>query len=141
MPRALVGCNVWVSGIAFPNGAPGRVLAAIRRGEIDAVASWELAGEITELLRRPRIRALGITERDLQDVLVLLAPILPDVDVGVELRDPDDAPVVSAALSGATEAIVTGDRDLLDEPELHDWLRARGVEVLSPGAVLAKLAD
>ncbi|HYU59351.1 MAG TPA: putative toxin-antitoxin system toxin component, PIN family [Solirubrobacterales bacterium] len=137
--RVVVDTNVWVSGLAFPDGTPGRVIQAVRQGTVEAVASWELAAEITEVLRRPRIRALGVTEEDEEDALVLLAPALPDVDVEVELRDPDDAPVIAAALAGSAAAIVTGDRGLLDDAELRKWLGARGVELLEPAELLVSL--
>lgn len=138
--RAVLDTNVWVSGLAFPDGAPGRILAAVRRGSVQAVASWDLAAEIAEVLRRPRIQALGVTERDVEDALVLLAPALPDVEVSVSLRDPDDVPVVAAAVAGAAEAIVTGDRDLLDDSELRDWLALRGIAVLDPAEALVRLS-
>lgn len=105
------------------------------------MASWELAAEIAEVLKRPRIRALGVAEQDAEDALVLLAPALPDVEVDVELRDPDDAPVIAAALAGAAEAIVTGDRDLLEVAEVGEWLASRGIEVLSPADLLRRLGS
>ncbi len=80
-----------------------------------------------------------MTEEDEEDALVLLAPALPDVDVEVELRDPDDAPVIAAALAGSAAAIVTGDRGLLDDAELRKWLGARGVELLEPAELLVSL--
>lgn len=128
-----------MSGIAFPDGAPGRVLEALRAGELEAVASWALAEEIVEVLRRPRIQALGVEEADVRDVLVLLAPLLPDVEVNLAIRDVDDTPVVSAAVSGAADAVVTGDKDLRDDPEAIAWLEARGVAVLGPAELLARL--
>jgi uncharacterized protein len=137
--RAVVDTNVWVSGIAFPDGAPGRVLQALRAGEFQAVASWALAEEIVEVLRRPRMQALGIEEADVRDVLVLLAPLLPDVKVNLAIRDPDDTPVVSTAVAGAAEAVVTGDRDLRDDAEVIAWLKARGVAVFGPAELLARL--
>jgi predicted nucleic acid-binding protein len=65
--------------------------------------------------------------------------MLPDVDIEVELRDPEDAPVVAAALAGNADVIVTGDHDLLDDAHLVAWLRERGVAVLSPDALLERL--
>ena len=38
---------------------------------------------------------------------MILGPLLPDVDIEVEIRDPADAPVVAAAVAGRAEAIVT----------------------------------
>jgi predicted nucleic acid-binding protein len=73
-----------------------------------------------------------VTAQDAEDALVLLAPTLPDVEVAVELRDPDDAPVIAAALAGGVAAIVTGDRGLLDDAELREWLGARDIDLLEP---------
>jgi uncharacterized protein len=137
--RVVVDTNVWVSGIIAPDSPPGAVLEAVRRGRIEAVASWDLAAEIIDVLRRPRLRRYAVTERDLEDVLVLLAPLLPAVDVEIEVRDPDDAAVVAAAVAAEADAIVTGDQDLLDDEALIAWLQHRGVEVLSPRTLLAAL--
>jgi uncharacterized protein len=137
--RIVVDTNVWVSGIAFPDGAPGRVLQALRAGRFEAIASWDLAEEIVEVLRRPRIRALGIEEADVKDVLILLAPMLPDVEVGLTIRDPDDAAVVSAAVAGAADAIVSGDKDLHDDETVLAWLAARGIVALTPVQLLAQV--
>ena len=103
------------------------------------MASWELAEEVVEVLRRPRIARYGITEGDVADVLVLMAPLLPGVEANVEIRDPDDAKVVGAALAGRADAIVTGDRDILDDPDLRRWLEHHGVEVLTPAEFLRAL--
>jgi putative PIN family toxin of toxin-antitoxin system len=115
------------------------VLEAVRDGRIDAVASWELAAEIVEVLRRPAIRRYGVTEGDIEAVLAVLGPLLPDVDVAIELRDPDDAPVIAAALAGRAPAIVTGDRDLLDDANVVAWLADRGIAVMTPAEILAAL--
>lgn len=112
----------------------------MRRGDLEPVASWELARELTDVLRRPEIRRYGITEADVDDVLAVLGPLLPDVDIAVEIRDPDDAAVVAAAVAGAAAAIVTGDRDLLDDANLRLWLATRGIEVLTPAEALDRLA-
>src|SRR5438128_465921 len=112
------------------------MLDAIRAGKIEAIASWQLAEEIAEVLRRPRLRRYGIEEADVRDVLFLLARSLPSVEMTIQVRDPD-APVVEAAVAGRAEAIVTGDKDLLSDQDLRTWLAERGVQVLTPAALLA----
>jgi len=116
------------------------VLDAVRRGDLEPIVSWELARELTDVLRRPEIRRYGITEADVDDVIAVLGPALPDVDIAVEIRDPDDAAVVAAAVAGAAAAIVTGDRDLLDDAHLRSWLATRGIQVLTPAEALDRLA-
>ena len=138
--RAVVDTNVWVSGLIAPEGAPRQVIEALRTGRIECVVSWALAEEIVDVLRRPRLHRLGVTEDDVQAVLTILGPLLPDVDVDVPIRDPNDARVVSAALAGRADAIITGDQDLIDDEALVTWLRERGVAVLSPATALAALS-
>ena len=62
--RAVIDSNVWVSGLIVPTGVCGRVLDAVRLGHIEAVASWALAEEIVEVLRRSRIRRYGVTKAE-----------------------------------------------------------------------------
>ena len=123
----------------LPDSQPGRVLEAVRRGAVTPVASWALASEIAEVLRRPRIRRYGIDERDIEDTLLILAPFLPTVEVETPVRDPNDAPVVAAAIAGRARAIVSGDRDLVDGEALRAWLLDRGVAVLTPVELLAEI--
>ena len=57
----------------------------------------------------------------------------------VPIRDPDDAPIVAAALAGAADIIVTGDEHFLADAKLRVWLDERGVRVLRPAALVALL--
>jgi predicted nucleic acid-binding protein len=93
------------------------------------------------VLRRPKLPRYGLSERDVRESLVLLAPLLPSVEVEVATRDRDDLPVVASAVAGRVEAIVTGDAHLLDDQGLREWLAERGIEVFSPKELLRRLAD
>ncbi len=137
--RVVVDTDVWVSGLISPSSPPGQVLAAVRDRTITAVASWDLAEEIVEVLRRPKLARYVLTEADVTDVVELLRPLLPRVEVDVPLRDPDDAPVVAAAVAGAADVIVTGDADLLADPPVLAWLTRHGIEAVTPVDLLRRL--
>jgi len=114
-------------------------VCAASASRFEVVATWELAQELLAVVARPKLRRYRITPKDERQVLVLLARAFPSIEMNVPLRDPDDAAVVAAALADHAEAIVTGDRDLLEDGELQAWLRERGVEVLTPIELLARL--
>jgi putative PIN family toxin of toxin-antitoxin system len=94
---------------------------------------------VSEVLSRPKLARYQLAANDVLDLLRTLARTLPTVDVGTDIRDPDDAPVVAAAVAGRADAIVTGDADLLDDAELRDWLTEQGVRLLSPRELLDEL--
>ena len=98
-----------------------------------------MAEELADVLRRPRLRRYEIEQQDIEDVFRLLAPALPTVDLDIPIRDPDDAPVVAAALAGAADVIVTSDSDLIADAELRTWLADRGVSVATPVELLELL--
>jgi putative PIN family toxin of toxin-antitoxin system len=137
--RIVLDTNVWVSGFAFPEGPPGRIVEAVRTGEVRAHASWALAEEIVDVLGRPSIRELGITPRMTIEALFLLSPLLPDVEGPVPGRDAGDARVVSSAIASAADFLVTGDKDLLDDAPLRALLAEKGIEVLTPAELLRRL--
>jgi len=137
--RVVVDTNVWVSGLIIPDSPPGQVLRAMRDHRFELVASWHVAQELADVLRRPRLRRYEIEQQDIEDVFRLLAPALPTADVDVPIRDPDDAPIVAAALAGAADVIVTGDTDFLSDEALRKWLDHRGIRVATPVQLLALL--
>ena len=117
------------------------MLEAIKSGRLEPIVSWELVKEIVDVLRRPRLKRYGISDDDIEALVGALSPFLPTVVVNVEMRDADDIPAASAAISGRASAIVTGDRDFLDDDALLAWLSQRGVDVLTPTQVLGLLDD
>lgn len=136
--RAVVDTNVWVSGLIVPQSPPGEVLRAVRERRIIPLASWELAEEIAEVLRRPELRRYRIKESDVVEILAVMAPFLPSLAVtAVPVpRDVKDLPVIATALAGKAEVIITGDRDLLADEQLRTWLASRRIRVLTPAAAL-----
>ena len=118
--RVVLDTNVLLSGIAYPAGVPGKILAAWRGGSIDVLLSYYILGELRRVLPRLTHRhGLAPAEiEDLVDVLSIQAEIvapLPGADP--KLRDIDDQPVLGTLLaalgSSGADYLVTGDKDLL----------------------------
>ncbi|MBI2773235.1 MAG: putative toxin-antitoxin system toxin component, PIN family [Chloroflexi bacterium] len=139
--RVVLDTNVWFSGLILPDSVPGRVLEAIRKRTIVPVASWDLAEEIARVLRRPRVGEYEIADEDVAEILAFLAPFIPSVEFDAGLRDPSDLPVVRSAVAGEADAIVTGDRDLLDDEETRRRLADRGIRVMTPRELLTLLTE
>lgn len=138
--RAVIDTNVWVSALIRPTGAPGAVLRAAAARRFVPLANWPLADELVRTLTSRRLRRYRPGPQ-VRQVLALLGSLLPDVTFKVDLRDPDDVAVVHAAIASNADAIVSGDRDLLDDAALRAWLADRGTEVLTPAEFLARLGE
>ncbi|MBS1881079.1 MAG: putative toxin-antitoxin system toxin component, PIN family [Actinobacteria bacterium] len=119
MRRLVVDPNVLVSGIpsqARPN-PPGLVVEAIGDQVFEAVLCPRLLGELRKALRKPYFRN-RVEKAAADEVLAMLATaaLMLDDPGGIEpvLRDPDDDYLLALAKEAGAEAIVTGDKDLLD---------------------------
>jgi putative PIN family toxin of toxin-antitoxin system len=122
--RVLLDTNVLASAILF-GGIPRTLLERGIRGELDLVTSPALMGELEELLGR-KFGFPPEAARQVRSELELVADVVRPRSVPQILRDPDDDQVLAAADEGAAQAIITGDRDLLELGSHGD------VQILSP---------
>jgi putative PIN family toxin of toxin-antitoxin system len=109
------------------------VLAALLSGQVDAIVTPALLDELLDVIGRPRLARYEIDDDLVGAALELVWPGMPGVAIETVLRDVDDRIVVEAAVAGAADAIVTGDKDLLDDADLVAWLALRGISVITPG--------
>jgi len=122
-----------------PAGRPGRVLAAILDGRVDAIVTPDLLDELLDVISRPRLARYELDDDVVGAILELVWPGMPRVGIQAVLRDVDDRIVVEAAVAGAADAIVTGDKSLLDAADLVAWLAHRGISVITPADLLELL--
>ena len=108
--------NVLLSGIAYPNSIPGKIIAAWRNGGVEVVLSHYILGELHRVLPKLNHR-LGWSEQEIQDFIDSLAFLanlvepLPTEEIN--LRDQADQPVLGTLLASKVNYLVTGDKDLL----------------------------
>ena len=114
--RVVLDTNVMVSGLAYPNSIPGRIVAAWRQGAIDVALSRFILDELRRVLPRLNHR-LNWREADFADLIDTLAfsvdliepvPLADDI-----VADAADIPVLGTLLAGRADYLVTGDQDLL----------------------------
>jgi uncharacterized protein len=112
----VIDTNVLLSGIAYPNSIPGKIIAAWRNGGVEVVLSHYILGELHRVLPKLNHR-LGWSEQEIQDFIDSLAflanlvePLATDE---INLRDHADQPVLGTLLASKVNYLVTGDKDLL----------------------------
>jgi len=107
--------NVLVSGLAYPDSVPGRIVGAWRQGRLRVVLSRFILDETARVLPRLSRNSLSSAEICmLLDSLVFLADIVtPEHVPAAGLRDPNDEPVLAALQASGATYLITGDKDLL----------------------------
>lgn len=124
MKRLVLDPNVLVSGIPRQERAtPPRLLVdAIENQTFEAMFCPHLLGEIRKTLRKPYFRK-RLEDTAAENALAMLASagsMLADpTQIEPLLRDPDDDYLVALAREAGAEAIISGDKDLLDHPGLE----------------------
>ncbi|HEY7030433.1 MAG TPA: putative toxin-antitoxin system toxin component, PIN family [Thermomicrobiales bacterium] len=114
--RTVVDTNLFFSGTIFKRGKPFALLEAWRAQSFDVLVSEAQYKELLDVFSRPKILArYPLTPDDIDELFAGLAaapraepsPVLP-----LELRDPEDHPILAAALGGGADYLITGDKDL-----------------------------
>ena len=116
--RVVLDTNVLLSGLMYPDGAPGRVVAAWREARFDLVISVHQLAEIGRVLAYPKIRRiLGWDDRRIEQFirqLYIRAEIVDLSATSVEVPlDPDDAPILATLVAAKADILIAGDGDLL----------------------------
>jgi uncharacterized protein len=113
--RVVLDSNVLVSELAYPEGSPGRIVGAWRKGGLNVVLSKYILDEMARVLPRLKRIELSAAEiRDLVEGFLFLAEIVePGGEIDQGLRDRADAPVLGTLLASRADYLITGDKDLL----------------------------
>ena len=112
--RVVLDTNVLVSGIAYPESVPGRMVRVWRGGGLDVVLSRYILDEMSRVL--PRLSRISLRSdeiRDLVDSFMFLADMVePDGEEDAGLRDAADQQVLATLRVSRADYLITGDRDL-----------------------------
>lgn len=116
--KVVLDTNVLLSGLMFPEGIPGRIVAARTEARFEVAVSLEQLAEIGRVLEYPKIRSeLGWNDQQIElfiKQLYLRVEVIELGAVSAEVpRDPDDAPILATLAAANADVLVTGDNDLL----------------------------
>jgi putative PIN family toxin of toxin-antitoxin system len=113
--RVVLDTNVLVSGLAYPEGFPGRIVGAWRTGNLDVVLSKYILNEMVRVLPKLSRNKRSTAEiRDLADSFLFMAEIVePGGELDEALRDAADQLVLGTLLAAKADYLITGDKDLL----------------------------
>ncbi|MDZ7780360.1 MAG: putative toxin-antitoxin system toxin component, PIN family [Gemmatimonadota bacterium] len=124
--RVFLDTNVLVS--AFGTRGLCSDVFHVVLAEHQLVLGTTVLDELPHVLTR-KFRAAESLAREATDFLRQQAHVVEaSTDVGFEIRDPDDVPVVGEALAGQVDVLVTGDADILDVADTAP------IRILSPRA-------
>ena len=115
MPRIVLDCNVFVSALLSPNGAPAQILDRWADEDFDLVVSPLLLAELEKVLSRPKFG----TSIDKLHVDALLTGVVEDAVLIDDpprraglTPDPGDDYLVVLAQKADAQCIVSGDTHL-----------------------------
>lgn len=122
MNRFVLDANILLAALAGRSDAPpALLLAGVHNGDLEAVACPLLIEEVRNNLEKPYFRA-KLSEQEAREAIDAFSAVAlmraNPTDVEAILRDAEDDYLVALARESQAEAIVTGDGDLLDHPEL-----------------------
>lgn len=138
MIRIVIDTNILVSAILTPEGNPAKILRLALQGKLNLIISPSILEEIRKVLRYPKLVKLMkknmITLEEVYtflDKMSKIAVITPGkLDIEAIPDDPSDNMVLSCAVEGEADFIISGDHHLTD-------LRIfQGIKIVDPAAFL-----
>jgi putative PIN family toxin of toxin-antitoxin system len=117
MLRAVMDTNILISSFISPFGSPREIEKRWRDGEFVLITSPAIIEEVNRVLHLPRIQQkYHLTESDIQAFVLALAHQAHCVAGRLVLNDvapdPGDDKIISCAVEGKADFIVTGDKRL-----------------------------
>lgn len=136
-PRLVLDTNVLLSALLFHQGSVAWMRHAWQSDAIRPLASRETTKELIRVLAYPKFK---LADADCEDLLGDYLPwcetvTVPDKTKIPDCRDPFDRPFLALALAAKADALITGDKDLL---ELAASFK---VPILTPAAFKEQFAE
>jgi uncharacterized protein len=138
MTRVVLDTNLVISTILSPEGKPATILRMVLNAELDLVLSPALLEKISLVLNYEKIRKLfikrSVTPQKMKDALQKIVKIAIVVSGKTKVnridKDPSDNMLLSCALEGKADFIISGDH------HLTDFVSFEGISIVNPDIFL-----
>ena len=134
--RLVIDTCVWIAALITPTGTARQVVDTVLVRGIDVLMSEATFDELVSRLGKPKFDRYRDSESwsSFVSALVDLVEWREDADSAAGAScDPDDDKFLSLATIGAADAIISGDRDLLD------LVSYQGIPIVTPQQFLQRL--
>ena len=136
--RLVIDSNVWIAALISPTGAARQLVDAVLDNDIDILMSEATFTELVSRLDRPKFDRYREPEawNLFLSELVELALWLEDAGTATGIsRDPDDDKFLALTAIGQADAIISGDRDLLE------LVTYEGIPIFTPAQFLQRFRE
>jgi putative PIN family toxin of toxin-antitoxin system len=136
--RLVIDSNVWIAALISPTGTARKLVDAVLDVDIDILMSESTFDELVSRLDRPKFDRYREQESWHSFLMALVELALWHADAGTTTgiaRDADDDKFLTLAVTGQADAIISGDRDLLD------LVSHEGIPILTPAQCLRRLRE
>jgi putative PIN family toxin of toxin-antitoxin system len=134
--RLVIDSNVWIVALISPGGTARQLVDTVLDRDIEVLMSESTFTELVSRLDRSKFDRYREPESWNSFLTTLVDLALWHEDAGTAIgisRDADDDKFLALAVTGQADAIISGDRDLLDLVS-HD-----GIPVLTPAQFLQRI--
>lgn len=139
-PRVFLDSNVIFSGLYSSQGPPGMILERFIQGEFRVVISQQVLEEVVRTVANKLPEALPALRRLLESAPPEICedPTPEEVAGWAEAINPEDAPILAAAVAAQVDYLVTGDNHFFEKPDIAE--RA-GLRIVAPAQFLERLEE
>lgn len=141
--RVILDTNIIVSAVLIDKSNPNKILTAWQNKLFTLLISEKLLKEIQEILKREKIvQEYDLSQEEIGKLIINLEKIaeliisLKEEKLPIHCRDPKDDMILSLAIFGNADYLVTGDKDLLD---LKNEKEIGKLKIVTPKEFLACL--
>ncbi len=113
MVRIVLDTNILISGLLYP-GKPRKLIDLAINGRIEVVSSWEMIGELREVLARDKFGLSKTEQLEMVNFIISMSRMVVLKSRFKIVKDPDDDMVANTAYDGKVAYIVSGDKHLLE---------------------------